>query len=106
MIYDYETDLEYGRMRLTVLIEYSYDPPEQQPCKQGYYYQPGHLYIENVFVEIVEGFDGNGEVVYKYLRENITPERLKMLDDFAYSYVEDDIEGVGPLAETLTELAS
>jgi hypothetical protein len=106
MIYDYETDLEYGRMRLTVLIEYSYEHPERQSYDRGDYCQPGQLYIENVFVEIVEGFDADGEVAYKYLRENITPERLKMLDDFAYSYVEDDIDGVGPLAETLIGVAS
>jgi hypothetical protein len=55
---------------------------------------------------MVEGFDAAGEVVYKYLRDDISPDRLKMMEDFAYYYVEDAIESVGPLAETLIGVAS
>lgn len=106
MIYEYETELEYGRMCLTVLIEYSYSRPECQPHERGVHFEPGHLYIENVYVDIVEGFDGDGEVVYKHLRDDISPDRLKMMEDFAYSYVEDETESDGPLAETLIGLAS
>ena len=101
MIHEYETELEYGRMRLTVQIKYSYDHPERQAYDRGDHYTPGHLYIENVIVVMIEGFDAAGEVAYRHLHDSITPERLEMLDDFAYSYVEGEVEGVGGLAETL-----
>lgn len=105
-MFEYEIELEYGLMRLTVLIEFSYDQPECHPYAGGVHYTPGHLYIEDVLVRVMEGWGQNGQSVYKNRRDDIGPGWLEMLEEFAHSYIEDEVEEVGHLAETLIGIAS
>lgn len=101
-MHEYEHELwPHGDMCVLVLIQYVYDRSEND----GGYITSGSIQIENVIVDVVTGFDGP-EVVYSKDRLDIDPDWFVVLEDYAYTAVQEAIDDWGSLADELVGCAS
>jgi hypothetical protein len=101
----YEYDFDNDKHGCNVEIEIIYEKVEGDNYTADYrtHNEPGHLEVIHVNVLAIEGYDHEGEILYRLHSDEIAPDWLCDLERYALGWVEEQIDYDGYLNEELWE---
>lgn len=103
--YFYDFDGPAHGCNLEIEIEYEVTKGETHVADQRSYTEPGRIELIAVSVTAIEGYDSEGEIVYRLRKSEIDPDWLCDLERLAMMWVEEQIDLFDYFAEELWENA-